>query len=106
MRPRTLLALAVTLAVILALDFGLERAVSDSSLRNLVFIASCNVLVALSLNIINGLAGQFSIGHAGFVGLGAYTAAIIAAHLHQSLGGGDPTFAHSFLVMPLSSIGR
>ena len=101
MRPRTILALVVTLVVILALDFGLERAVSDSSLRNLVFIASCNVLVALSLNIINGLAGQFSIGHAGFVGLGAYTAAIIAAHLHQSLGGGDPTFAHSFLVMPL-----
>jgi len=100
-RPRTILALVVTLVVILALDFGLERAVSDSSLRNLVFIASCNVLVALSLNIINGLAGQFSIGHAGFVGLGAYTAAIIAAHLHQSLGGGDPTFAHSFLVMPL-----
>jgi branched-chain amino acid transport system permease protein len=33
-------------------------------------------LVALSLNILMGMAGQISIGHAGFWALGAYTAAI------------------------------
>jgi branched-chain amino acid transport system permease protein len=46
------------------------------------------------------MAGQFSIGHAGFVGIGAYTAAIVAGHLHQALGAGDPTLQTSFLVMP------
>jgi branched-chain amino acid transport system permease protein len=59
-----------------------------------------NVVVALSLNVINGMAGQFSIGHAGFVGIGAYTGAIVAGHLHHVVGGGDVLFKNSFLVMP------
>jgi branched-chain amino acid transport system permease protein len=60
-----------------------------------------NCVIALSLNIINGMAGQFSIGHAGFVGIGAYTGAVIAGNLHVSLGGGDPQFGRSFIVMPI-----
>jgi branched-chain amino acid transport system permease protein len=57
--------------------------------------------VALSLNVINGMAGQFSIGHAGFIGIGGYTSAVMASHLHVSLGGGEPTFARSFIVVPV-----
>lgn len=34
-------------------------------------------LVALGLNLLTGYAGQFSIGHAGFVAVGAYTSAIL-----------------------------
>ena len=33
-----------------------------------------NVILAVSLNIVNGMTGQFSIGHAGFMAVGAYTA--------------------------------
>jgi branched-chain amino acid transport system permease protein len=65
-------------------------------------LAACNVLVALSLNVINGMAGQFSIGHAGFLGLGGYTSAVVSSHLHEALGGGDPTFARSFIVVPVA----
>lgn len=36
-----------------------------------------NVILAVSLNIVNGFTGQFSIGHAGFMALGGYTAAAI-----------------------------
>ena len=42
-----------------------------------VYIASIvgvNVILAVSLNIVNGMTGQFSIGHAGFMAVGAYTA--------------------------------
>ena len=46
------------------------------------------------------MAGQFSIGHAGFVGIGAYTGAVVAGHLHARLGGGDPLFQNSFIIMP------
>ncbi|MBX3226298.1 MAG: branched-chain amino acid ABC transporter permease [Labilithrix sp.] len=63
--------------------------------------AACNVAVALSLNVINGMAGQFSIGHAGFVGIGGYTSAVIASNLHHALGGGEPTLARSFIVVPV-----
>ena len=104
-KPRSLRGLAIAgvgLAVVLALDFTLDALVPDSSLRQLMMLAACNILVALSLNIINGMAGQFSIGHAGFLGLGGYTSAIVASHLHQMLGAGTPTFAKSFIVVPLS----
>lgn len=33
------------------------------------------IIAAVSLNIVNGLTGQFSMGHAGFMALGAYVAA-------------------------------
>jgi branched-chain amino acid transport system permease protein len=93
---------AVGLGVVVFLELFLERIVPDSSVRQLLMLAATNVLVALSLNVINGMAGQFSIGHAGFVGIGAYTSAVIAAHLHQSMGGGDVTFARSFVVVPVA----
>jgi branched-chain amino acid transport system permease protein len=34
-----------------------------------------NIILAVSLNLINGYTGQFSLGHAGFMSVGAYTAA-------------------------------
>ena len=46
----------------------------DYNARLLVFIA-INVILATSLNLINGFTGQFSIGHAGFMAVGAYSSA-------------------------------
>ena len=34
-----------------------------------------NITLAVSLNLVNGYTGQFSLGHAGFMAIGAYTAA-------------------------------
>jgi branched-chain amino acid transport system permease protein len=36
-----------------------------------------NITLAVSLNLINGYTGQFSLGHAGFMAVGAYTSAAI-----------------------------
>lgn len=85
-------------------DLVLPILIADSSVRQLLMLAACNVVVALSLNVINGMAGQFSIGHAGFMALGAYASAIVTSHLHQSLGGGDVTFGHSFIVVPIALV--
>src|SRR5213595_3775221 len=85
-----------------AAEFGLRVVIPDTAYRQLFTFALVNVLVALSLNVINGMAGQFSIGHAGFVGIGAYTAAIVAGHVHKALGATDVLFSNSFIVMPLA----
>ena len=37
-----------------------------------------NVVLAVSLNVVNGFTGQFSLGHAGFMAVGAYTAAKVS----------------------------
>jgi len=74
--------------------------VPDTAWRQLALFAMVNVVVALSLNVINGMAGQFSIGHAGFVGIGAYTGAVVAGNIHLKLGASDVLFKNSFVVMP------
>ena len=44
-----------------------------------------NVILAVSLNLVNGYTGQFSLGHAGFMAVGAYASASWSNHL-------DPIF--------------
>lgn len=55
---------------------------------NLVWLASTYVTLAVSLNLINGITGQFSIGHYAFFQIGAYTAGAIsqAVYAKQQLG--------------------
>lgn len=43
---------------------------------NIVMIC-INIILAVSLNLINGYTGQFSIGHAGFMAVGAYVGAVV-----------------------------
>lgn len=90
-------------AVAIGAELGLPALVTDSSIRQLVMLGAVNVLIALSLNIINGMAGQFSIGHAGFVGVGAYTGAIVMANLHASFPG-EVGFVRSLAFVPVSVI--
>ena len=40
-----------------------------------------NIILAVSLNLITGFTGQFSLGHAGFMSIGAYTCAIITLRM-------------------------
>jgi branched-chain amino acid transport system permease protein len=46
-------------------------------------LAGINIILAVSLNIVNGFTGQFSIGHAGFMAVGAYTTTKIVMATHQ-----------------------
>jgi len=53
-----------------------------SGRMNMYWLNNCydigiGIVMAVSLNLINGYTGQFSLGHAGFMAVGAYTAAII-----------------------------
>ncbi len=47
----------------------------------IVVAMGVNVVLAVSLNVVNGFTGQFSLGHAGFMAVGAYTAAKITLAL-------------------------
>jgi len=47
---------------------------------NLVLIC-INIILAVSLNLITGFTGQFSIGHAGFMAVGAYMSAVFTVKL-------------------------
>jgi branched-chain amino acid transport system permease protein len=49
-----------------------DNSLDHYALRILVLIG-VNIILATSLNLINGVTGQFSLGHAGFMAVGAYT---------------------------------
>jgi len=50
-------------------------------LMTLSIFAGINIMLALSLNILIGFAGQVSLGHAAFFGIGAYTSAVLTVNL-------------------------
>lgn len=43
--------------------------------RTILIFCGINVILAVSLNLVNGFTGQFSMGHAGFMAVGAYVSA-------------------------------
>jgi branched-chain amino acid transport system permease protein len=49
----------------------------DSYLQATLATICINIILAVSLNLVTGFTGQFSLGHAGFMSIGAYTCAII-----------------------------
>jgi branched-chain amino acid transport system permease protein len=50
-----------------------------------------NVILAVSLQLINGFSGQFSLGHAGFMAVGAYLAAYPAINYSKNFDDPGPT---------------
>ena len=50
---------------------------------NLIF-AGINIILAASLNLINGYTGQFSLGHAGFMAVGAYVGVVLTTNFQMT----------------------
>jgi branched-chain amino acid transport system permease protein len=68
------LVAAIVLAIVL--HFGVPQVAGPYWVR-IILLAGIAMMLAVSLNIVNGLTGQFSIGHAGFMALGGYTAGMV-----------------------------
>jgi branched-chain amino acid transport system permease protein len=76
MDPATKITLWIIVAIY-ALAFGLEQVVPASSMLFTVLKKGATyALVAVSMNLLNGFTGLFSLGQAGFMLIGAYTYAI------------------------------
>ena len=78
------LALAATLLALVALNVLLPRVTNPYYFQVLMLIG-INIVLAVSLNLVNGFTGQFSIGHAGFMAVGAYTSAMFTLKLGAGL---------------------
>lgn len=83
--PRKLLAVAVALALVTAVQYAAGAWMSPYFVR-IVAMCAINVMLAVSLNLVNGTTGQFSIGHAGFMAVGAYASAMATHALDPRLG--------------------
>jgi branched-chain amino acid transport system permease protein len=88
------------------IDYG-----SDGFVQLTLIYVLINMILAMSLNLVNGFTGQFSLGHAGFMAVGAYSSAFmstlipppegplqIAYFLFYALVGGVMAAAAGYLV--------
>jgi branched-chain amino acid transport system permease protein len=75
--PLRLVATAATLLVLIGLQRLFEQRLNDYVLQ-VVILAGINIILAVSLNLINGITGQFSLGHAGFMAIGAYVGGYVS----------------------------
>ena len=98
LRPKTLLLVALGLCA-LASQFANRI---DPYFLYVTYDVAINIVLAVSLNLINGYTGQFSLGHAGFMAAGGYTAGVLSTNLGPRLLpllGGDNPFAHSTIFL-------
>lgn len=79
----------LSLVAALGLCFVIEAVfgqIGDAYYSRLAFLAGIYVTLAVSLNVINGICGQFSIGHAAFYHIGAYLAGYLATTMFAKSG--------------------
>ncbi|MEH7085988.1 branched-chain amino acid ABC transporter permease [Neobacillus drentensis] len=75
----TSIVLAVVFAVVM--QFLINGGSLNQFYVNTLFFIGINIILAVSLHLIIGITGQFSIGHAGFLAVGAYASAIMTMKL-------------------------
>ena len=74
----------VALVALLALNRFLPTVLNPYYFQVLILVG-INITLAVSLNLVNGFTGQFSIGHAGFMAAGAYGSAMFTVTWGQKL---------------------
>jgi branched-chain amino acid transport system permease protein len=57
-------------------------ATGNAFYMDLAIRVAINAIVAIGLNMLIGYAGQISLGHAGFLGIGAYSSAVLTSHFN------------------------
>ncbi len=97
MKPRLTRDLLVTVAVLATIPFF----VSNSYIFDVVIRIGLAAIAVIGLNILMGLAGQISIGHAAFVAGAAYTSAILTSVYHWPTIAALPASAAAMTVVAL-----
>ncbi|WP_462410157.1 branched-chain amino acid ABC transporter permease [Neobacillus sp. Marseille-QA0830] len=74
-----------TMVLVILLSVVIQFLINGGTLNpfyvNTLYSIGINIILAASLHLIIGITGQFSIGHAGFLAVGAYVSAIVTMKL-------------------------
>jgi branched-chain amino acid transport system permease protein len=86
-RPsRVGLAARITVAILIAVGVLLLPIPLDNVWRSRMALAVIFAVIGLSVNVITGHAGQISLGHQAFVGIGAFMSAYVVARFNFGAG--------------------
>lgn len=64
----------IAIAILISIGYGLDS-FANPYVQYVFTLILVNSVLATSLNLVNGFTGQFSLGHAGFMAVGAYASA-------------------------------
>ena len=67
----------IILILILAIFLNIAQKIFDPYVIRIMNLCGIYTILGVSLNLINGFTGQFSLGHAGFMSIGAYVSALL-----------------------------
>ena len=85
----------VTFALVIAAFIILQSMIANKtisrSLKGQLVPICCWIVMAVSLNLVIGISGELSLGHAGFMSIGAYTGAVMSGWLLNAFDMQDPT---------------
>jgi branched-chain amino acid transport system permease protein len=99
---RNLIAALIVLALLYGLDFVFQGRLISPYFTRILMLSGIAITLAVSLNLINGFTGQFSIGHAGFMAVGAYSSAYFTVNygikIVEALGSGTVGWVVSLAV--------
>ena len=72
----------LSIVIFAALMVGTATSVINSYWQGVLILCGINIILAVSLNLAAGYLGQLTLGHAGFMSVGAYTSALISIYLN------------------------
>lgn len=108
---RKLLTIALVVAALAGLNQLFEYGTGEFRVNpyyaRIVSLVGINITLAVSLNLINGLAGQFSIGHAGFMAVGGYSATYLTVYHGAAIAGlvgGTPMSGPGSVLVMMASL--
>ena len=87
------------LALLAGLVFAAQTGSINLYLQTVLMFMGINVILATSLNLINGNMGEFSCGHAGFMAVGAYVSSLVTVVLFTSSKFGAPLLPASLTLL-------
>ncbi|HIZ77507.1 MAG TPA: branched-chain amino acid ABC transporter permease [Firmicutes bacterium] len=79
---RTILGIILAVLAFVVVQVLISTGTLTSYYQDIVFLMCINIIMAVSLNLITGFTGQFSLGHAGFMAIGAYVCALVIMELN------------------------
>lgn len=80
---KNIISFSLLIIIYFSVRILMDLGIIDSYLQLNIFLVGINIILAVGLNLITGFTGQFSLGHAAFMSIGAYTSAVLTAKLGQ-----------------------
>lgn len=88
-KRQNFLTYAVVIVAYIVMQTLSNQGKLSSAMTGFLIPVCCYIVLAVSLNLLVGICGELSLGHAGFMGIGAFSGVVIATLLKDTIP--DPT---------------